>query len=261
MSFQPKSAAFLRGDHVSGEMPPHPALARWISSYWTVRTRGRGGHVVRTFPDACVDVTLRLDGAPRAYAAGPQRRAHNWPSRGTMHLIGARMLPGAAVLLGIDVDRLPAEWTPLERFLPTAVVTRLLRAVCDAGEASRAAPVFDAFFSDRLLNRELDPRLSTAIDAVFAAHGSISIAELARGAGAHSRTLARLFERWVGLSPKRFARIVRVQTALREISGAHDLTRVAADLGYFDQAHFNREVRELFGMTPRQLVGLVRRAL
>ena len=121
--------------------------------------------------------------------------------------------------------------------------------------------MFDAFFSDRLLNRELDPRLSTAIDAVFAARGSISIAALARRAGAHSRTLARLFERWVGLTPKRFARIVRVQTALRELSEGHDLTRVAADLGYFDQAHFNREVRELFGTTPRQLIGLVRRAV
>jgi AraC-like DNA-binding protein len=261
MSFQPKSAVFLLGDYASGEMPPHPALSRWISSYWTVRAWGCGGHVVRTFPDACVDLTLRLDGEPRAYATGPQRRAHSWPSPGTMHLIGARMLPGAAVLLGIDVDGLPPEWTPLERFLPTPVVARLVRAVCDAGEASRAAAVFDAFFSDRLLNRELDPRLSIAIDAVFAARGSISIAALARRSGAHSRTLARLFERWVGLTPKRFARIVRVQTALRELSEAHDLTRVAADLGYFDQAHFNREVRELFGTTPRQLVGLARQAL
>ena len=62
---------------------------------------------------------------------------------------------------------------------------------------------------------ELDPRLTTALREVFAWGGDVSVATLARRSGAHARTLARLFHRWAGLSPKRFVRIVRLQTALR----------------------------------------------
>jgi AraC-like DNA-binding protein len=68
-----------------------------------------------------------------------------------------------------------------------------------------------------------------------------------------------LFEQAVGLSPKRFARIVRLQAALRALSESDNWARVAIDLGYHDQAHFIHDMRELFGATPRQLVALAGR--
>ena len=82
------------------------------------------------------------------------------------------------------------------------------------------------------------------------------MAELARRSGTHPRTLERLFDRWVGLSPKRFARIVRLQTALRALPDGGSRAGVAFDLGYCDQPHFLREVRELFGSTPGEIMRL-----
>ena len=237
------------------EYAPHPALQHLISSYWTLQT-SPGPHALRTLPDACVDLTLRFGRPARAFLAGSQRRARRWQWRGRVHLLGARLLPGAVALLGIDAGALRDEWTPLETFLPRESVREFVRAAQRETQIERRVAVVESFLSERLLNRALDPRLSKALVHVFETRGAVSIASLARRAGAHGRTLGRLFEQAVGLSPKRFARIVRLQAALRALPDSRNWTRVALELGYHDQAHFIHDVRALFGATPRQLVAL-----
>lgn len=237
------------------EYAPHPALRGWVASYWMLETAD-GEHLLRTLPDACVDLTLHFGRPTRAFVAGAQRRARRWNLQGRRRLLGARLLPGAAALLGIDAGALPDEWTPLERFVPKAAAASLVSAAGRARRVDRRVAALEAFLSARLLNRALDPRLSTAIQHVFEARGVVSIASLARHSGVHARTLGRLFEQAVGLPPKRFARIVRLQAALRALPQSDNWARLAVDLGYHDQAHFIHDVRELFGASPRQLVAL-----
>jgi AraC-like DNA-binding protein len=259
VSFRPKSAAILRSrDYSWSQHAPHPSLARWVSTYWTLRT-GEGTHVVRTLPDGCIDVTLHLATPARAYLAGAQRSARSWKLEGHVHLVGARLFPGGAALLGVDARALSEEWTPLERFSSKRTVAALVRRIQRARTMSARMVVLDAFFSERLLNRTLDPRLSTALLEAFERQGDISITALAKRSGAHARTLGRLFERSVGLSPKRFVRVVRLQAALRALGREGNWARVAVDLGYHDQPHFIHDVRELFGTTPGQLVAFEER--
>ncbi|SDN21009.1 transcriptional regulator, AraC family [Nocardioides szechwanensis] len=66
------------------------------------------------------------------------------------------------------------------------------------------------------------------------------------------RSLQRLAARRIGLSPKWLIQRRRLHEAserLRE-AGSVDLARVAADLGYADQAHFGRDWRRVTGLTP-----------
>ena len=66
------------------------------------------------------------------------------------------------------------------------------------------------------------------------------------------RTLQRLTARRIGLSPKWLIQRRRLHEAaerLREVERP-DLARVAADLGYSDQAHFGRDFRAVTGVTP-----------
>jgi AraC-like DNA-binding protein len=256
VSFRPKSITVVKSaGYAWAEYAPHPALAAWVGSYWTFQT-DPGRHVIRTLPDGCVDLTVRLGSTPRAFLTGTHRRPRSWTLRGRVHHVGARLLPGAAALLGIDAGALSEEWTPLDRRLPRWIVGRLVRDIAQAGTAPARVVVLDAFFSERLLNRGLDPRLSRALQQIFAHQGDIPVASLARHAGAHARTLGRLFDRAIGLSPKRFVRVVRLQAALRALPDADSWAHVAVDLGYHDQAHFIHDVRELFGATPGDLVAM-----
>lgn len=58
-----------------------------------------------------------------------------------------------------------------------------------------------------------------------------------------------LFHEQVGMAPKRYARIVRLNALLKEVSSSN-WADLAARFGYYDQPHFVREFREFSGTTP-----------
>ena len=76
----------------------------------------------------------------------------------------------------------------------------------------------------------------------------MAIDNLATRIGMTRRHLERGFDTLVGISPKRLARIVRFQRALRMLQrpvGSGVTT--AVECGYADQPHFIREFTELAG--------------
>ena len=76
----------------------------------------------------------------------------------------------------------------------------------------------------------------------------MKVEALAAEVGISARHLRRAFADNVGLSPKHYARVVRLQRALA-MTGAWSERAHAA--GYYDQAHLISEVRELLGTTPQ----------
>ena len=84
------------------------------------------------------------------------------------------------------------------------------------------------------------------------AGGPASVATLAAQAGLQERTLQRLFLEYVGVSPKWVIQRYRLQEALWLLgqTAAPDLSALAAQLGFFDQAHFTRSFTALVGQSP-----------
>jgi AraC-like DNA-binding protein len=87
--------------------------------------------------------------------------------------------------------------------------------------------------------------------------GRKPVEEICRAAGVSSRSLGRLFERFLGFSPKYFERIVRFQKALRILmtDATTTLASVSAECGYFDQSHFVKDFRRFTGGVPRGYKG------
>ena len=93
----------------------------------------------------------------------------------------------------------------------------------------------------------------TAAMAAIEDNPSIRMADIRELVGMSTKPLIALFRAEVGLSPKAYARVRRLQAALRLLNaGSAGGARIAADVGYFDQAHFVREFRSFTGMTPTQ---------
>lgn len=89
------------------------------------------------------------------------------------------------------------------------------------------------------------------------------IADIAAVLGVSHGHLDREFTRLVGLSPRTLARVLRVRRLL-ELIDAHDRvawTRLAADLGWYDQAHLVRDVTRHTGVPPTAYVAAQRRFL
>lgn len=86
--------------------------------------------------------------------------------------------------------------------------------------------------------------------AMAALEQGMGVRETALRAGLLSKTLVRRFEHHVGLPPKRYARVRRLQRILKSARRGEDWSTIAAGHGYTDQAHLIHDFRDLTGMTP-----------
>ncbi|WP_107706091.1 helix-turn-helix domain-containing protein [Nocardioides allogilvus] len=80
--------------------------------------------------------------------------------------------------------------------------------------------------------------------------------ELASHVGLSERSLQRLVEQRVGMSPKWLIQRRRLHDAVEAMkAGESSLADMAARLGYADQAHFTHDFRTVTGMTPGEYLG------
>jgi AraC-like DNA-binding protein len=213
-----------------------------------------GASARRILPDGCIDLVWREG---RLLIAGPDTSAwlSSVPSGGTV--VGLRMRPG----IGGSVVGVPASELRDARAEAADVWGR---AGSELGE--RVGEESDPQGRRALLGLVLTKRLATAGRAdslVLAASRRLGfpgsrVTELADALGISDRQLRRRFHDAVGYGPKTLDRILRfrrfVTRAPVVISGDEDLARIAADLGYADQAHLSRDCLRLSGMTPTELV-------
>jgi len=99
------------------------------------------------------------------------------------------------------------------------------------------------------------PEVAFAWRRLRASHGAVSVADLAAETGYSARHLNGLFRAEVGLAPKAAGRVFRFDHAKRLLAAACPalpLADLAAECGYYDQAHLAREFRDLAGCPPTQ---------
>jgi len=111
----------------------------------------------------------------------------------------------------------------------------------------------ESYLRQRLEGASLDTHVSAAIRILAESAGGFRIEEVARQCGTGRRQLERLMRTWVGLSPKRLARVARFQALLGSVAGgpAPHWTSMAAE-SYADQAHLIHEFSEFAGASPRR---------
>ena len=251
--------------HARPAAPLRPFIG-WYSGY---RDVGAAPAVHRGLPSPYLTLIVTLDD-PLAVAAHPDPRTppgrydillgglHTSPALIThdgrqsgiqvaLSPLGARALFGlpAGEIAGADLDAADV----LGRFAGQ-IRERLLAA---RGWTERFAVL------DRLLSRRLDgypavrPEVAWAWDRLLRSTGAVSVSALAAEVGWSSRYLNRRFGVEIGLGPKTAARVVRFDTARRLLQrrlaggGELGLASLAAECGYFDQAHLARDFGEFAG--------------
>jgi AraC-like DNA-binding protein len=68
--------------------------------------------------------------------------------------------------------------------------------------------------------------------------------------GIGKRNLQKLFREYVGVTPKWVIQRHRLHEAARLDTAANDLSTLAFELGYADQAHFVRDLKAAVGRPP-----------
>lgn len=203
----------------------------------------------------------------RTDAAGwtvPPDRAVYMPA-GVVHAIAIRgdlemrtlyVAPGAA-------EGLPGAPTVLEvSELLRSLVLALIEEPVLYDEAGRGGALAGLVLSEIGRARRLalgvpmprDPRLARLCDALVAEPSTtLTLEGWAETAGASARTLARLFERELGMSFGTWRRRVRLQNAVEEIVAGAPVSLVAARSGYRSVSAFSAAFRRELGVAPSML--------
>lgn len=193
---------------------------------------------------------------PVSFLYGQLDAYRNIWAQGSIRLLIAVLYPfGAAALLKIPASELRNQIVGCDDCFRTdaALVNDEIASSPAIHDKIRAA---EHFLLSQLSDSGSNNALVThAVNIIHTQNGLVPVAQLAASTGTTERQLQRKFEEQIGISPKRYAGITRMQYALRMLrkkSGDLSLAGIACESGFFDQAHLTREMKGLSGLTPGQ---------
>lgn len=251
-------------------IPPRPLLRPYVRSYWYFRRESplstyheefmhpTGGFgIVFNFGDQ-----LRLDAQPLAapvFLDGTNTVSRRLGFLGHIELMGIRFHEGGAFpFFGIPLIEFQDELNVLEG-LKNAALLRLHSRLYEAKSLSARLDLVESWLIERLslgitrsaLIPESLSRLRAAVTALRQGYRRASISELTEELAISQRQLEHLYRGQVGMTPMHYMRLQRVEIARLALAQEKQSNiRLAADLGYYDQAHFIHEFRSVIGITP-----------
>jgi AraC-like DNA-binding protein len=249
---------------------PRPPLADHIEyfGYWEGDSAA-GTHTSRALPRGAVTAIIDVDGrtdlgfyasdgrtplaVPPAFAAGAGVASYVIRIVPTHTVMTIHFRPaGALAFLGCPPGDLENALVGLTDLWGSRA--ELLREqLIAAGSAQQRVALLEAFLVGRMRRGDVwpQPRLASALRSAEL-DPSMRVSKAQVLTGLSRKRFTALFRSEVGLSPKAYLRVRRLQAALRALNTPAPGATIAADLGYFDQAHFVREFRSFTGITPTQ---------
>ena len=245
---------------------PCAALRPYVQCFWQARGKAGGEPTVVELlhPDGAMGLLFNFGGPLKrnggqvqggCWIDGPKRCTARLAVGETLDLLGVRFLPGMAFAFVSEALSALAgqELTPGEA-LRRLELANLHERLGESPHMAGRLALLEEYLLARLHQGErTPPGLMAALGWLDYHQGQGSIAALVDELPFGQRRLERLFLRYVGLSPKRYARLLRVahsRELIKRGEEAGSLTDIAHAAGYFDQAHFIHDFKDVIGLTP-----------
>jgi AraC-like DNA-binding protein len=244
---------------------PGPPLATFVECMWSL-CDAPAHSTERIIPSGTLELVVNLhedeiriydpdDGTARRFSgavvSGAYRRFFVIDTREHASLVGVHFRPGGAgPFLGVPPGALIDQHVDLEALWPGSAAELRDRLCAAACPAARFAMLEHALLRHLSLHRGGHPAVPLALEQLR--RPAATIGDVALSLRLSRRRLIEVFTAEVGMTPKRFARVLRFQRALALARRARtcDWGRLATECGYFDQSHLIHDFRELTGMAP-----------
>jgi AraC-like DNA-binding protein len=247
---------------------PSPPLDRFIASIWFCQSELRPFALERVLPSGTAQLIVNLkEDRTRMYHPGSGAMTANC---GTIFsgistrfgvidtaeqecVAGVSFRPGGtSAFFAMPAHQLRDTDIPLELLWDRGRAARLREQVLAAASPTAKLDALERALAEARSAHTFDPAIAMALDAFAGGLELANIPAVADRLGLSSKRLVERFKSTVGMTPKRYCRILRFQRALTSAERGRrvDWTRIAMDCGYFDQAHFIHDFRSFAGITP-----------
>ncbi len=248
-------------------LPPHPALRNDLQGYRLIEA-GDAPTTLDLVPDGFPELAFPLRHSIKMAAAGKTPEPLVSPSLmgQTTGIFTILPEPGSKLLL---VKMYP--WTPFRLFGTPAFLLKdevtelaglsdepsfrqLATDLASVTDFRSAADLLDLYFLKKTGALPAgNAFLESSVRQIYRKNGALDLDDLTSLTHASRRYVEKVFKHHVGISPKHYARLIRVKKAsilLMDPRFDGVIGRIADSLDYFDSSHFVKDFRNITGLTP-----------
>lgn len=235
-------------------LQPSAEIGYFVQHYWIVRWDLRGQAPYSQVVIAHPNVNLVFEkGASGVFGVAKTTSSHLLKEQGWV--FGIKFKPGGFYpFLQAPVSTLTGGVISLEEVfgVKTAPMeAEILSLTDDAAMVGRAEAFLTAHLPERDPNTAL---ISEIVQMIQQDRTILKVEDVVRLSGMNKRTMQRLFDRYVGVSPKSVIQRYRLHEAAEHMDQgtAGDWLDLSIALGYYDHSHFIRDFRSIVGVSPEQ---------
>lgn len=251
---------------------PHLDLSALVKFYWTLEVPfDPNNQKQKIIPDGCIEMTFNLKGKIKRYVSeddfiihpnsmvmGQRTKPYFIEPLGDVDSFAICFYPyGFANFACTPLEKLVDTETPIESLFGEIPAKVLEQKIVQANNTQERIEIIETFLLDKLnQNATIENLVKTTVDSLLATNGSNSINLILKDDLSKRRQLERNFKKQIGISPKQLGKVLRLQTALKMLLNDNEnLTNIAYESEYFDQAHFIKDFKEFIGTTPKEFLG------
>jgi hypothetical protein len=237
------------------EIFPNVKLVNHIYCYWQLETRKPLSEpfFYRAVADGCIDIITECRWPYDSRIMGFSTTYKIFPLGDSFNYIGIRFLPTAfPSIFNINASELTNRVEELRLVLPK-ISQQIGHIIYNNSILKELKDSFDSYFLKLFskLSNNHDKRLQSAVNVILNSQGNLAI-EKDLDVGLSTRQLRRLFEFYLGDTPKVFSKVVRFQSLLNAKPSLETLrkNKLFFNYGYYDQAHFIKDFKTFYGLSP-----------
>ena len=248
---------------------PSVDLSAFVKCYWTLNAPEElVSEKQRIVPDGCMEMIFHYgdlfkqylqDGnfiiQPRSFVFGQITSPLDIEPTGNTGIFAIRFYPETFIpfssMLINEMDNKAVALFDLYGEDGIILEKTILNALTTEGRIK----IIETFLLNKLTTSDAIDRIAkSTVEAIVNLNGQLSVDELSKQLKINRRQLERKFSSIIGLSPKQFSKIIRLQTALKMLANKNfeTLTDIAYEGDYYDQSHFIKDFKEFTGMSPKQ---------
>lgn len=235
---------------------PSEALSSLVKHFWIVSwdLSGHDPYPQHVVPNPCVNLVVERG---NTFFFGPSGQKFSYLVRGKGSVFGVKFKPGGFYpFIRTPVSTLYGNPLDVSGVLGIDVPLLEERLLGDGSDADKVS------YMDQLLCKHLPPPddqtilVSQIVLQIEQQRDMLRVDDLSASWNIHTRKLQRLFNQYVGISPKMVIKLYRLQNAaeLMERGVNCDLVKFSQDLGYHDQSHFIKDFKSIICSTPEEYV-------
>jgi AraC-like DNA-binding protein len=252
---------------------PQPPLSQFVENLWLIEEFSADYTREKILPDGAIELIIDLDPQPKSIFADETSAAFRTVSKGwisgertryivigaaaNQSMVGIRFRPGGAYpFFHFPISELSESVTELE-LIWGSLVDEIRDQLLEIKSPDERLLRLEAFLLGQARRSLEANRLITfAVHQLQHSPQFLAIRDLASTIGITQKHLISQFEKVVGLRPKSFARVCKFQKVVNLIEQQDQIewAAMAADCGYYDQAHFIHEFQAFSGLNPSTYV-------